>query len=390
MIGEVERKNLENERKVRAFAILAKGDNPKLIEKDVYIVPSQSDSEKRYRVEHNGGWTCTCPDFQKVGVNCKHIQAVQLFLKFKDLTDSEQDILEFKTGIEDRQIRCDRCKSNHIIKRGIRQTKQGIRQRYECKECGRRFTHEPIKHRKAETKLIALTMDLYFKGLSLRKITDTIYQFYGVKVNHVTISRWINTFMGKIKEYTDTKTPRARALSDVWHVDEQKFKTKKDEWLWVWNVMDRDSRFILANNVTDTRYTDDARTVLKKAKECAGVKPHYILTDGLQAYRNAIKKEFYSNRDPKGTQHIRCAGLTSKTNNNVIERYHGTYRERDKVMRAIDNNDTARKMMDCWRVYYNFIREHSALDGLTPANAAGIIVGTSRNRWMDLIERAGY
>ncbi len=82
------------------------------------------------------------------------------------------------------------------------------------------------------------------------------------------------------------------------------------------------------------------------------------------------------------------AGLTSKTNNNVIERYHGTYRERDKVMRAIDNTESGKQMMDYWRTYYNFVREHSALDGLTPANAAGILIGTSRNRWMDLIERS--
>ena len=82
------------------------------------------------------------------------------------------------------------------------------------------------------------------------------------------------------------------------------------------------------------------------------------------------------------------AGLTSKTNNNVIERYHGTYRERDKVMRAIDNTESGKQMMDYWRTYYNFVREHSALDGLTPANAAGNLIGTSRNRWIELIERA--
>ncbi|WP_370657058.1 transposase, partial [Klebsiella pneumoniae] len=78
-----------------------------------------------------------------------------------------------------------------MIKRGRRKTKAGVRQRYECKECGRRFVPEPVKHRKATAKVIALCMDLYFKGLSTRKIADTLEQFQGMTVSHVTVSRWI-------------------------------------------------------------------------------------------------------------------------------------------------------------------------------------------------------
>ena len=83
--------------------------------------------------------------------------------------------------------------------------------------------------------------------------------------------------------------------------------------------------------------------------------------------------------------------VTAKTNNKhgtMRTRCYGTYRECDKVMRAIDNDETAQKMMTYWRVYYTFVREHSALDGLTPANAIGIAVGTAQNRWMDLIEKS--
>ncbi|HEC88577.1 MAG TPA: IS6 family transposase [Thermoplasmata archaeon] len=379
-IGEVERKNLENLRKVRAFAILAKGDMPKVAGKEIFIVPSQHDKEKRYTVSHNGGWECTCPDFQKTGIYCKHIQAVQMWLKLRENINA--DILELKDEMDAKIIRCDRCGSRHVIKRGKRKTKAGIRQRYECKECGRRFTPEPIKHKKADTKLIALCMDLFFKGLSLRKITDTIYQFYGIKIHHETVRRWINTVMSKIKEYVDTQAPE---VSDFWHVDEQMIKTKKDEWVWCWNVIDRDTRFILANNITESRYVEDAREVFKKAKNIAKKIPRFITTDGLHAYERAIRKEFPTKTK---TVHIRCAGLRKKDNNNLIERYHGTVRERDKVMRALDKIDTAKEMMEYWRIYYNFVRPHSVLDGDTPAFRAGICVGIGRNKWIDLIERS--
>ena len=72
----------------------------------------------------------------------------------------------------------------------------------------------------------------------------------------------------------------------------------------------------------------------------------------------------------------------------MIERYHGTYRARDKVMHGMDNIESAAKMMEYWRTYYNFILEHISLGGITPANAIGIGIGTSQHRWMNLLEKS--
>ena len=223
-VGEIEKQNLESIRKVRAFAILAKGDTPRAIGNETFVVPSQSDNEKRYTVTHNGKWVCSCPDYEKIGLHCKHIQSVQLFLKIRE----KSDVLELKPEMETNEIRCDRCNSINVIKRGVRKTKCGLRQRYECTECHRRFTHDPIKYRKANSKIIALTMDLYYKGLSLRKIADTLFQFYGLKLHHDTIRVWINTFMDKIKEFVDGFEP---LVGNKWLIDEQKVKAD-GEWLW--------------------------------------------------------------------------------------------------------------------------------------------------------------
>lgn len=40
------------------------------------------------------------------------------------------------------------------------------------------------------------------------------------------------------------------------------------------------------------------------------------------------------------------------------------------------------------RVFYNFVRPHMALDGQTPAEAAGIDLNLEGNRWMQLIRAA--
>jgi putative transposase len=69
--------------------------------------------------------------------------------------------------------------------------------------------------------------------------------------------------------------------------------------------------------------------------------------------------------------------------NNVLERMHGSIREREKVMRGIKVDDTPIIPMN--QIYYNFIRPHSALDGKTPAEAVGVGIH-GENRWIELLK----
>jgi len=78
---------------------------------------------------------------------------------------------------------------------------------------------------------------------------------------------------------------------------------------------------------------DDARRFFKLAKNNSHNNPDFIVTDGLRAYQSGFKKEFYKNTKPR-TEHIRCAGITKKSNNNPVERLYGTIRERTKTMRG--------------------------------------------------------
>jgi hypothetical protein len=70
-----------------------------------------------------------------------------------------------------------------------------------------------------------------------------------------------------------------------------------------------------------------------------------------------------------------------------MERYHGTFKERSKVMRAIKKPDSA--FIKGQRIYYDYLRPHTALEGKTPAEAAGIKLDLTGNRWECLIKKAG-
>lgn len=104
-----------------------------------------------------------------------------------------------------------------------------------------------------------------------------------------------------------------------------------------------------------------------------------LLTDGLPSYVDATKREF-----PEAI-HLSKVGIQGRVNNNRIERYIGTFKDR-KVMRAIKTSDSP--FIEGQRIYYNYIRPHQSLNGLTPAEKAGIKLQLDGNKWLELIKRS--
>ena len=67
------------------------------------------------------------------------------------------------------------------------------------------------------------------------------------------------------------------------------------------------------------------------AKESIEMTPRVFITDGLQAYRDAFKKEYDAVK--KGSPiHIRHISLKGDRNNNKMERLNVEFRDREKVM----------------------------------------------------------
>lgn len=371
----------ENPRELRGLAILAMGNQIKRIDSSTYRVRSQS-GNGWYLVAREGlEWSCECPDFIYLHVVCKHIHAVQFSLNLRQRITSEN--LGFENVCLEEVQACKYCGSTNIIRRGFRKKKGDMVQRFSCKDCGRRFVlEEAFDRMKSNPKIITVALDLFFKGCSYRKIVDHLKQFYGVKVTHVAIIKWVRKYTELMKQYVDGLTPN---VSGIWHTDEMAVNIK-GKFMWLWNLIDHDTRFLLASQISAKREIKDARRVFAEAKALAKVKPAYVITDGLRAYQDAFKKEFFTLRNPR-TKHVRLAGIAKRENNNMVERFHGTVRERDKVMRGLKKNPT-NDVIDGFRIYYNFIRPHMSLNGKTPAEVANIKLQLGQNRWEDLIRKS--
>ena len=105
-----------------------------------------------------------------------------------------------------------------------------------------------------------------------------------------------------------------------------------------------------------------------------------IVTDKLPSYLDV--------RYGKDTEHRQGSPFRFKVSGEStaqIERFHGTIKDRTKVMRAFRNFETMLNFMDGYLIYYNFFRPHEAFESCkTPAEAAGIDYKVKN--WRDLVK----
>ncbi len=231
---------------------------------------------------------------------------------------------------------------------------------------------------KGDSKITTVMLDLYFKGISLRKISDHLKQFYNLEINASNIYRRIIRFSNVINDYVKTLKPE---VSDQWHTDEMKIQAG-GKWRWLWNVMDKETRYLITRQVTDKRRIRDSCKVLNNAKKQAQKQPIFLVTDGCVSYSKSISKSLGR------TNHIRLTSIRDKrVNNNNIERLNGTIRERLKVMRGLGGLRSAETLTQAYGNYYNHIKIHSKL-GVTPAMKAGMSGGLEGNRWKNLLKES--
>jgi hypothetical protein len=82
---------------------------------------------------------------------------------------------------------------------------------------------------------------------------------------------------------------------------------------------------------------------------------------------------------------VQRVGITARETNNIVERLHGTLKDRTRCMRGLKAYDSTKLLLEGWSVHYNCVRPHQSLGGKTPAQAARMNIP---NNWKGLIDEA--
>jgi transposase-like protein len=362
-------------REERGKAIAEKPNQIMRLDERFYKVASQS-GHGMYDVmkRRTGGWLCTCPDFEFRNVICKHIWAVQISVTVrKEVQATVIEPITFEA--------CIYCRSPSIIKWGIRHNKYGDIQKFSCKSCGKFFTvnlgFEKMKH---NPQGITAAMQLYFSGESLRNTARSL-RMIGVEVSPRTILRWIDKYTGLMEKYLAKIQPQ---LSDTWRADEM-FLKMKGNLKYLYALMDDQTRFWIAQEVAETKYSADIRPLFKLGKKIAHKQPRTLITDGAPNFHEAFMDEYWTSKVGTRPEHIQDITLDGDRHNNKMERMNGEIRDRERVMRTFEKSDTP--LLVGMQIYHNYVRPHMALKGKTPSEVAGIAIN-GENKWLTLIQNA--
>jgi transposase-like protein len=229
--------------------------------------------------------------------------------------------------------------------------------------------------------IIAFAVAMHIRSQSLSQASQLVSEVFGVRVSGKTILKWRVKYGPRIAKMLWQIRPGS---SGIWELDETMVKIKGEPW-WVWIAIDHKTRYIIAIHMSRGRAVSDAVVFLKKARD-QGEWPRIIWTDGLQSYNIAIKKVFYRQRAELRVVHMRSPGLLSG-HKNRIERVNGTVKDRYKTMRGFKDLEAAGAFLEAFVVFYNFLRTHTGLRGLTPAQASGVHIPFPANDgWAALID----
>ena len=257
-------------------------------------------------------------------------------------------------------IVCKHCGGHNVIRYG----KYNGQQRFWCKDCKRKFAdNDALPDMQTPVEQIGTAIGMFYEGQSLNSITRLLTQIYGSYPSDSTVYGWVSRFTKRaVKELKGYKPD----VGSVWVADETVLKMDGKN-VWFWDIIDSKTRFLIATHISRTRTTKGSQMLMKKAYDTTGKIPRVIYTDKLQAYLDGIELTFGAD-----TKHRQGSPFDVENNTNLIERFHGTLKQRTKVMRGLKDIDTAKLFTQGWLPYYNYLRPHESLRGKTPAQVAGV------------------
>jgi putative transposase len=227
---------------------------------------------------------------------------------------------------------------------------------------------------KTDANEVSSALNMYYEGMSISAIQRHLKQEHNHAPSTATIYEWIQKFtqyaIDSIKDYHPQ-------VGDVWIADETVLNIDGSD-LWLWDIIDDKTRYLLATRVSRKRTTADAQALIDRAIKTAGKSPKLVVTDALSSYMDV----FYGKKAEHRQGGIARGGEDSTQK---IERLHGTFKQRTKVMRGLKNFETALDFTDGWLVHYNYIRPHESLQNKTPAETAGIEY--PYHNWADIIRK---
>ena len=239
------------------------------------------------------------------------------------------------------------------------------------------FGKTDFKHMRHSPYVILQAIIMFYIGLSsFRKIALQLRLMHNIRVSHQTVSDWCKKFAPMWQNMALELTPALDFNSDEWHADETIVKINGVKH-YIWFIIDSETRFILGFHLSPRRTAPNAFALFQSVKPLGT--PNAVVTDRYYAYNVPSKAVLQ-------VPHIKVESFKAETNNNLIECFNKQFKAWYKTKNGFCNFDSANNLISTFVFFFNFVRPHSALNGLTPAQVAGLsLTNKQRRRCLNLV-----
>jgi transposase-like protein len=238
------------------------------------------------------------------------------------------------------------------------------------------FGKHDFKRMRYPVHTIITALSMFYLGKnSFRNISLILKTVFNIKVSHVTIGNWCTKFAPLFDNQRIKLLPLLDLNSDEWHADETYIKIAGVQH-YVWFVIDSETRFVIGFHLSPHRDSPQAVSVLNEAAQHG--KPVSLVSDRYSAYKVPVKAVL-------GVNHIRVASFKDDISNNLIECFNKQFKAWYKTKQGFCSFESANNLISMFVFFFNFVRPHSALRGLTPAQVAGLNLSKTQKREFPLV-----
>ena len=244
------------------------------------------------------------------------------------------------------RIQCKICGSYNTKKDGKH---KGI-QKWACKDCGKNYLDNNASPGMRTTREhIEQALRLYYQGTSVNKIRIHLQQKYNNSYSVSTIYKWIVKYSNSVPKNVSDFHPK---VSDSWVIDETPLIISGKQ-LWVWDVIDTKTHFLLASSVLIWRNALEFTVLFEKATRKALKIPKMVIADNLINYLQEMN-----------------ADIKVEKGGRELEEFHRVFQWRNYLMKDLKRIDKAIEFDNGWVTYYNHFRKSESLGNKSPIDLA--------------------
>jgi putative transposase len=225
------------------------------------------------------------------------------------------------------------------------------------------FGKTDFKRMRYPVHIILMALSMFYLGKnSFRNIALILRIANNIKVSHTTISNWCKQFAPLFHNISLELVPMLNFNSDEWHADETVVKILGIKH-YIWFIVDSETRFVLGFHLSPYRNSPQAFTLFDSVKDLGN--PNSLVTDRYSAYKVPAKSVL-------NVKHIRVESFKDDISNNLIECFNKQFKAWYKTKQGFNSYECANNLISMFVFFFNFVRPHSALSNLTPAQVAGL------------------